>query len=459
MAYKQAGNNKRTVSAREVAMDVLTRVEQDRAYSNLLLNDALKKAGLERADAGLATELVYGTIQRLNTIDYFLNRFVNKGVGKLQPWVRALLRLSFYQIRYLERIPEHAAVNEAVNLAKRKGHTGISGMVNGVLRNVIRQKASLVVPDDLPAVQRIALQHSHPEWLVARWTAQLGEAAAAAVCEANNAPPSVSVRVNSLRGDREALLAELAAEGRDARPSALAPAGIVVESGGNMALTAWYERGRLSVQDESSMLVAEAVAPEPGMRVLDCCAAPGGKTAHMAEAMRDEGTIEACDIHDHKRELIDSQARRLGLKSIRTHVADARRLQEQFPPESFDRILLDAPCSGFGVIRRKPDLKWSKQESEVAEIRAIQRDILWNVHKLLKPGGVLVYSTCTIERSENEEMVAAFLQDHPDWELDPALAEVLPKPLAEQASTGMVQLLPQQFHSDGFFIARLRKRV
>ncbi len=238
----------------------------------------------------------------------------------------------------------------------------------------------------------------------------------------------------------------------------MAPAGIVVESGGNMALTAWYTEGRLSVQDESSMLVAEAVSPAPGMNVLDCCAAPGGKTAHMAEKMRDEGEIRACDIHEHKRKLIEGQAARLGLGSIRTLVEDARELGKRFPAETFDRILLDAPCSGFGVIRRKPDLKWSKKETEIPQIRRIQRDILWNVHRLLKPGGVLVYSTCTIERSENQELVEEFLAEHPEFAADPSLRESMPEALAGQAGNGMVQILPHHYHSDGFFIAKLRKR-
>ncbi|WP_272949056.1 16S rRNA (cytosine(967)-C(5))-methyltransferase RsmB [Paenibacillus contaminans] len=444
-------------SAREIAMDVLTRVDTDKAYSNLLLNQMLQKHKLERPDAGLATELVYGTIQRLNTIDHFLARFVAKGIHKLEPWVRSLLRLSFYQIYYLQRIPAHAAVNEAVNIAKKKGHQGISGMVNGVLRNVLRQKDALVIGEDGHAVRQISLLHSHPEWLVARWVRQYGEETTARMCEANNEAPHASARVNRMKRTREDMLGALAASGLDAAPSKLAPAGIVVKGGGNLALTPWYAEGEISVQDESSMLVAEAVSPRPGMRVLDCCSAPGGKTAHMAEKMGDNGTIVACDLHPHKEQLIRDQADRLGLSAIRTIVGDAEKLDAAFEAESFDCILLDAPCSGLGVIRRKPDLKWAKAETDIEDICGVQHAILESVHKLLKPGGILVYSTCTVERSENEGMIERFTREHPEFRLEPFPEGALPPELEAEGRRGMLQLLPHHFHSDGFFIARLRK--
>lgn len=465
---RSPGGSARRISAREAALQVLTSVEQEGAYSNLLLNGVLQKSGLTGPDAGLTTELVYGTIARLNTIDYYLEKFVTKGLGKLAPWVRNLLRLSFYQIYYLDRIPPHAAVNEAVNIAKRRGHQGISGMVNGVLRNVLRRKDELVLPTDLPAVQRIALEHSHPEWLVARWVEQYGEAAAEEICRSNNEPPSVSVRANLSRVSRAELLGSMIQDGLDASASPLSPAGIVVRGGGNMALTSWYREGLLSIQDESSMLVGEAVDPEPGMKVLDCCAAPGGKTCHMAELMEGTGSGEviANDIHPHKAKLIADQAVRLGLHKVSTLSCDAAKLADRFPQESFDRILLDAPCSGFGVIRRKPDLKWSKRPEDVTDIAKLQRELLDAVCGLLKPGGLLVYSTCTIEPAENGDQVRGFLAEHPEFSLasvqagdmlaSRGAAEV-PTMAADRESAGL-QLLPQDAHSDGFYIARLVKR-
>lgn len=447
----------RPASPRELAMHVLTQVEQEGAYSNLLLNTALQKAALSKSDAGLATELIYGTISRLNTLDYFLDKYVNKGTRKLQPWVRALLRLSLYQIIYLDRIPDHAVVSEAVNLAKRRGHQGISGMVNGVLRNILRQKESLAIPADLPAAKRISLQHSHPEWLVERWISQYGPETAEAICAANNEPPAVSVRVNTTMISREELLKEMEGRGLQAAPSTLSPYGIVVKGAGNMALTDWYREGMISIQDESSMLVAEAVGPEPGMRVLDCCAAPGGKSAHMGELMKDQGSIVANDIHSHKGKLIADQAARLGLDCIRTVTGDALELPSRFEPASFDRILLDAPCSGLGVIRRKPDLKWGKTEEDIREIEALQSKLLDSVSALLRPGGVLVYSTCTIEPQENEGVVTSFVNRHPEFELDEtgSLSRLKDNALVRG---GGIQILPQHYHSDGFYIARLRRR-
>nr|WP_270879466.1 16S rRNA (cytosine(967)-C(5))-methyltransferase RsmB [Paenibacillus aestuarii] len=446
-------------SARDAALEVLTRVEEDQSYSNLLLNQTLQKYALDRADAGLATELVYGTIGRKNTIDFFLERFVSKGLAKLEPWVRCLLRLSFYQLHYLDRIPDHAVVSEAVNIAKRRGHQGISGMVNGVLRAVLRSKEELTLPAALGDVKRIALTHSHPEWLVRRWIRQLGPELTEQICAANNEPPQVSIRANERRRTRQQLIEQLLAEGVSAEASKLAPAGVLVHGAGNMALDPGFKQGDFSIQDESSMLVAEALAPKPGMKVLDCCAAPGGKTAHIAEKMDDIGEIWACDLHEHKQKLIADQADRLGLTSIQTLVMDAQKLDEHFAAESFDRILLDAPCSGFGVIRRKPDLKWAKDESEVASISELQHAILSRVHRLLKPGGVLVYSTCTIERSENEDMIERFLSQHSEFELAPLPADAFAGVEPQAAASGMVQIMPQQYHSDGFFIARLQKRA
>ncbi|WP_416235505.1 16S rRNA (cytosine(967)-C(5))-methyltransferase RsmB [Paenibacillus campi] len=458
-ANKPAGARK--LSARDVALNVLTDVESSGSYSNLQLNQALLQAGLERADAGLTTEIVYGTISHLNTIDYFLGRFVAKGMHKLQPWVRSLLRLSFYQIYYLDRIPPHAAVNEAVNIAKRRGHQGVSGMVNGVLRNVLRQLDELVIPEGLSTIQRIALHYSHPEWLVERWIGQFGEAITEQICMSNNEPPAVSVRVNTNETTREGMLTTLNEAGYYAQPSALAPDGILVGGSGNMALTDWYRDGLLSIQDESSMLVAEAVQPQPGMSVLDCCAAPGGKTAHLAEKMQNKGHIIANDIHEHKRKLIDDQAQRLHLSIVDTTVGDALALAERYAEASFDRILLDAPCSGLGVIRRKPDLKWNKSASDIKEIAALQRRLLERICGLLKPDGILVYSTCTIEQSENEDVVRSFVEAHPEFE--PVVVPLFTDKMTQDASSDKtalgVQILPQHYHSDGFYIAALRRKA
>lgn len=446
-------------SARELALAVLERVDREQAYSNLLLNRYLEQARFGRQDAALATELVYGTIQRRNTIDHILDRLVAKGLASLEPWVKNLLRLSVYQLRYLDRIPAHAAVHEAVDIAKRKGHRGIAGMVNGVLRAYLREPERFASPAGGDAAARIALAHSHPEWLVRRWIERFGPDTTEAMCAANNVPPHVSIRANPLRTSRDRLLAALAERGIPARPSPLSRAGIIVENAGNMAHDPGYEEGLFSIQDESSMLVAEVVRPAPGMQVLDCCAAPGGKTAHMAELMNDRGIVWANDIHAHKERLVRRQAERLGLSSVRTLTGDALRLKERFPPQSFDRILLDAPCSGLGVIRRKPDLKWTKTEAMIEEIAGMQLALLTAVADLLKPGGVLVYSTCTVEYTENERVVQAFLSQRSDFVADERLADCVPAVVRDRIHRpGMLHILPHWFHSDGFFIARIKRR-
>ncbi|CAM4285061.1 16S rRNA (cytosine967-C5)-methyltransferase [Paenibacillus endophyticus] len=463
-ASQQAGSRK-AKSPRELAMDTLVKVAQTGAYSNLQLNRTLQDAGLQRADAGLVTELVYGTIQRQATLDYWLGRFVSKGLNKLEPWVHQLLRMSAYQLLYLDRIPAHAAVNEAVTIAKKRGHSGISGMVNGVLRSIDRGRdelqASAIKHAD-PIVQ-IALRHSYPEWLVSRWVSAYGADQAERICAAGNAHPHSSVRVNSLKGSREDAIALLMEAGYDAKPSAVAPAGIAVERGGNLADTAGFRDGLWSVQDESSMLVAEVVAPKAGMQVLDCCAAPGGKSTHLAELMEGKGKVWANDLHAHKRDLIVTQSERLKLRNVEAITEDALKLADRFKPNSMDAVLLDAPCSGFGVIKRKPEIKWTKTLGDVSDIAAVQHRLLNAVCDLVRPGGVLVYSTCTIERDENEKQIADFLQAHSEFELDPGW----PEPILDQLRKagvidehfeGQAQLLPQHFDSDGFYIARMIKR-
>lgn len=451
-------------SAREVALNTLVKVAASGAYSNLQLNSALQEAGLTRQDAGLATELVYGTIQQQRLLDYRLSGLVAKGLDKLNPWVLQLLRMSAYQLLCLDRIPPHAAVNEAVQIAKKRGHAGIAGMVNGVLRNMERRLQELRGPvEEKDPVTRLGIVYSYPDWLVERWMTAYGEAVAEAICASGNEAPHPSIRVNPLRLSRDEALSRLAEAGYQAVPSSLAPAGIVVDGGGSLALTDSYAEGLWTMQDESSMLVAEVCAPQSGWKVLDCCAAPGGKSTHLAELMGNQGQVIANDIHPHKRQLIDEQARRLGLDAIVTETGDAAELSGRFPNASFDLVLLDAPCSGFGVIRRKPEIKWTKTPEDVQSIAALQRRLLAEAAKLVRPGGTLVYSTCTIEREENEVQAAAFLREHPEFESDPQWPENVLLPLREAGVVsgdfqGYVQLLPHQFGSDGFFIAKFKRR-
>ncbi|MFC7442381.1 16S rRNA (cytosine(967)-C(5))-methyltransferase RsmB [Laceyella putida] len=452
---------KKTVSARDIALDVLLQVEQHQAYSNLALNQALHQSGLEDRDKRLATELIYGTIGRLNTLDWIGNRLVKKGLRSLEPWVRQLVRMSLYQLRYLDKIPERAAVHEAVQIAKRRGHQGISSLVNGVLRSYLRRRGEFQLSAQPASLKEKALLLSHPEWMVKRMEQAYGPEETERALQSNHLPPKVSVRVNTLKLDRAAFTEQWNQTGLgEAIVSPLAPDGVIIERGGNPAYTSFFREGLCTIQDESSMLVSRILNPQPGMRVLDVCAAPGGKTTHLAELMQNRGSIVACDIHEHKLELIRANAERLGITIIAERQADGRQVGAYWPADSFDAILLDAPCSGLGVIRRKPDIKWSKEARAIDSLVQLQRELLEEVAPLLKPGGVLVYSTCTWEPRENKEQVLAFTERHPEFELDPEMGKSLTPEVKERAivEEGWLQLLPHHFGSDGFFMSRLKKK-
>lgn len=454
-----------TKSARLIALEVLVKVEQSGAYSNLQLNKQLQDANLSRPDANLVTELVYGTISRKLTIDYWLEKYVAKGLKKLQPWVHQLLRLSVYQLLWLDRIPVHAVVNEAVNIAKRKGHQGISSMVNGVLRSMIRQKEQLTLEHIKLAspIETLSVRYSFPAWMITRLLDSYSLEITEQILASSNEAPHSSIRVNTMKTSSDNVIRELAEQGIEAKPSEIATSGLQLFKAGHAASLPGFVEGSWSLQDESSMLVAEVLDPKPGMKVLDACAAPGGKSMHIGELMRGQGQLIANDMHEHKMKLIEQQADRLGLKHIETTVGNALELPNRYAAESFDGILLDAPCSGLGVIRRKPEIKWTKTESDIKAIAAIQARLLDAVSGLVKHGGVLLYSTCTIEAEENEKQVAAFLNRHPEFSLDAnwprGLLDKLSKAnIINESFNGQIQILPQHANSDGFFIARLLKR-
>jgi 16S rRNA (cytosine967-C5)-methyltransferase len=442
---------------REVALDILLRIEQNQAYSNLLLNQSIKREQLNDKDVGLLTEIVYGTIQRKNTLDYYLSQFVKGGLKKLDPWVHVLIRLSLYQIIYLDRVPERAVVHEAVELAKKKGHKGISAMVNGTLRSFIREGIPTLDKVNDP-IEKMSIELSHPAWLVERWIEQFGVEKTIAICEVNSIPPIVTARVNKLMSeDINNVIEQLAQEGVTAEIGDLSADAIKIKSG-SLPNTKLYKEGWLTIQDESSMVVARALDPKPGDKVLDSCAAPGGKTTHIAERMTNQGEVHALDLHEHKITLIEEQAKRLKLSIIKTIATDSRRANEIFAGESFDCILVDAPCTGLGVIRRKPDIKWQKKAEDIESIAAIQVDILQAVAPLLKKGGRLVYSTCTLDAVENQLVVKRFIEENSDFQLDISLKERLPEKLEDFCDGGMMQLLPSDFQTDGFFIASLTKK-
>lgn len=430
------------INVRELALEALLSVERGGAYSNLLINQLLTKhQGIEVRDRALLTEIVYGTIQHQRWIDFHLAPFLSKGIDKLDDWVKQLLRLSMYQLLFLDRVPSRAVVHESVELAKKRGHRGISGMVNGVLRNQLRS-AKPSIEEIVDPVERLAIRTSHPTWLVQRWVKQFGYETAERICTENNLPAKVSIRVNPLKATKAEVQQLLEEEGYQMEAiEGVETALRLVEGQGNLAHTKAYQDGLFTIQGESSMHITPLLHPQPGMKVLDACAAPGGKTTHIAEYMQNEGKIIANDLHPHKQRLIDQQLQRLGITNVETMVRDARKLAEQFRDE-FDRILIDAPCSGFGVIRRKPDLKWSKTEADISQIARVQLDILEALAPLLKKDGCLVYSTCTMEKEENEAVIERFLESHPQF---------------RQVEGSTKQILPHHFHSDGFYMTKIER--
>lgn len=443
------------LTIREVALTILEKIEKDQAYSNLLLNQMIKKYDVTGKDTALLTEIVYGTIQRKLTIDYFLSHFLQKR-KKMDLWVQLILRMSVYQMVYLDRVPDHAIIHEAVAISKKRGHKGISGLINGVLRNIQRNGVpSLESIKD--KAERLAIETSHPVWLVKRWVNQYGQEQTRRLCESNLVAPSITARVNCSITNVDDVIEQLKEEGVSAKRGRLSIDSVEVERG-NLVHTNLYKKGLITIQDESSMLVARALSVSANQTVLDSCAAPGGKTTHIAELLQNTGKVISVDLHAHKVKLIDDQVRRLHLSNVETVVSDSRLLHTKYHEQNFDRILVDAPCTGFGVIRRKPDIKYAKNEEDIYKLAKIQMEILESVAPLLKNGGYLVYSTCTIDRDENESVIKKFIELHPDFKEEP-LQNHLPDKVGSYIRGGKLQILPHYFDTDGFFIALLRKQV
>ena len=443
-------------NVRESALDILETINNNQAYSNLLLNNTIKKNEIPTKDVGLLTELVYGTLQRKMTLSYYLQPFL-KNSKKMQSWVVTLLQITLYQIIYLDRIPEHAAIHEAVEIAKKRGHKGIAGLVNAVLRNIQRQGVPKTESIEDP-IERLAVETSHPVWLVKRWADQFGLEATQKMCELNLTPPTQTARVNTTKTTVEECMHLLAEEGFEVKRSEIIPEGLHCLKG-NIANSQAFKSGLLTIQDESSMLVAYALNVKEPLSVLDACAAPGGKSTHIAEKMGNEGSILSVDLHEHKVKLIRQNAARLHLDNIETKAMDAKKLADVLEKNSFDRILVDAPCSGLGVMRRKPDIKYTKDEKDMDKLQMIQLKLLEEVSPLLKKGGLLIYSTCTVDRAENQEVVAKFLEAHQEFTEDKTLKSRLPESVQGFAEEHQLQILPQHFGSDGFYIAALKKEV
>lgn len=442
--------------ARLLALRVLERVERSGAFADLLLHAQLGRSSLAVGDRAFATDLVNGTLRWRGKLDFLITQLLERDLEKLEPLVANALRLGAYQIVCNDRVPDRAAVDQTVRCVRAAGVERATGLVNAVLRRLAAEHAEL----PLPALESDPIGHlthalSLPTWLADRWLERFGPERAAALAAASNAPPPLSVRVHRGRTDRDTLLAELRERFPDAAACRFAADGIVLGRRGNPALDPAFLDGRFTVQDEASQLVVALLDPQPGERVFDVCAAPGGKATAIGERIAPGGEVLATDRNPRRLDLIRRQVRRLGLPGVRCVARDATRaLDEEAPAGGFDRVLVDAPCSGLGTLRRNPDARWRVRPTDTTRLAEIQRMILHNAAAVLRPGGTLVYSTCTLLQEENEDVIDAFLAATPGFRR--ATPEEIPNELAALAGEdGTLQLFPHEHDTDGFFAAKL----
>jgi len=411
-------------------------------------------------DRSLVTELVSGTVKRRLTLDWALERWLPRGMAGTPPWARNILRLAAYQILYLDRIPASAACDTAVELAKKYAPR-TAGLVNAVLRSLARNGRPDLPPFFADPVTHLALKHSHPPWLVQRWLRRWGREWTEALMEAANRPPPLAVRVNTLKREPREVAAEFKARGQEVRESGYAPEGLVVEGLSFLEDLPGLQAGHYVFQDEGSMVVSHALSPREQSLTVDACAGLGTKTTHLAQLNHNRGDILAVDRQPGRLRLLRRACARLGVTCVRSLAADARRLPD-LVDDTPEFVLVDAPCSGLGVLRRRADARWKKNPRDLAVLPALQLELLEAAWALLPSGGVLVYSTCTVEPEENQEVVRELRDRHPDLvpeDLNSHLPRPLPRPEdRQQAAQGWLQLYPHVHGTDGFFIARLRKR-
>lgn len=445
---------KKTTTAREVALDTIWQVHESESYANLLLPKVLGGSGLSKKDKAFATELVYGTLRMQGTLDWILSQCSTRDLSKISPRALDILRLGCYQLFFLTKVPARAACYESVELAKKFFHSGIASFVNGVLRATVRKKDKLPWPryEDDP-IDFIALKFSHPMWLVKMWVENLGIEETRKLCEADNRRPRISVRANTLKISRDELYKSLRDTGINVEKSEITQEGLLLQETGELGSLEQFKKGLFIVQDESSMVVSQVVAPKEGETILDVCAAPGGKATHMGQIMQNNGRIIAVDIHENRLNLIEHNAKRLGVSIIETLLGDATKL-DALIKEPVDAILVDAPCSGLGVLAKRPDARWRKSPDQIEELAILQSRLLNSAAPLVKKGGALVYLVCTITHQEGIEVVEGFLRSHPEFVLDDAV-KYLPKALQSEEPYKWVQLLPHKHGTDGLFIARM----
>jgi len=444
-------------NSRQLAFLALKNVYQQKAYTDIALNRAIKSVDksveISQTDRGFACELVYGIVRRQRTLDTLIDLLGKKKAAQQPPDLRIILHIGLYQLRYLDRIPTSAAVNTSVELTKDNGIAKLSGVVNGLLRGYLRQAANsdpLQLPEN--PVTRLGVLHSFPDWIVETWLQQLPMQEVDQLLTWFNQSPQIDLRVNTLKTTVAEVETVLKSVGVAVSAIPHLPQGLRIEKAGAIADLPGYKQGWWVVQDSSAQLVTHLLDPQPGETIIDACAAPGGKTTHIAELMGDNGQIIACDRAEKKLNKVRENAGRLQLRSIQIQSGDSRDLAEF--ANTADRVLLDAPCSGLGTLHKRPDIRWRQTSESVEELFSLQRELLEQVATWVKPKGILVYATCTLNLLENEKVVQSFLESHPNWSL-----ESTPTSVASNFATseGWIKVYPHRHNMDGFFMVKLKR--
>ena len=440
------------MDAREAVLLTLNACHRQGGWSDGVLKKQLAAAKLDSRDAALATQLCFGVLQNQLLLDFYLSQFSNIALSRMEGKVLQALRLGAYQMLFLDRIPHSAAVNCSVEMTKRLcKNPRAAGMVNGILRSVERNLDHLPAIPNTDPVSYLSILYSHPEWLVKEFCMTLGTEEGAKLLAADNHQPPMTVMVNTLRGTAEQVAQRLTEQRVEVTPHPWLADCLILSKTGDLEGLEAFREGLFYVQDPASRLAVEAAEVRPGMRVLDCCAAPGGKSFAAGIVMKNEGELISCDIHPHKKKLLQAGADRLGLSLLHPMTADGKVFRPEWEG-AFDRVLVDAPCSGLGVIRKKPDIRY-KDPEPLKGLPEVQRAILDNASRYVRPGGILLYSTCTLLPRENEEVVRWFLEGHKDFKAE---SFTLPGPVGT-AADGLVTLLPHRHGTDGFFICRMRR--
>ena len=438
---------------REIALKTLYKIDKEEAYSNIALDDMIKenKRNLEDRDIGFISEIVYGVISWKLTIDEIIKKYSNIRLKKISPWILNILRMGIYQIVFLDKVPKSAAVNESVNLAKRYGHKASSNFVNAILRKIDKKDYQTFFEIENP-IERISKTTSMPIWIVKELLKENDIEKVEEICKASNLKPKVEIRINRLKTNIQQL-ENLLKERNIAFQEGKFEDFLILEKTKNIEKLDLFEQGYFTIQDEGAGLIAKILNPKPNEIILDACSSPGGKTSYMAELMNDKGEIIAWDLHPHRVKLVEETAKRLGIHIIKTECQDATIYREEYK-EKFDKILLDVPCLGIGVLKRKPDIKWKRKPEDIEEIAKIQENILKTCSKYLKPKGQLVYATCSIFSEENDKIIDKFLEKNTDFTYSKIDIPNLEKNVEKM---NKIQLY-QNEETDGFFMCKLQKK-